>query len=50
MSTRKLLTNGNAFKRTDNRWGWCCLVYGRADERQKEKASQVQQKPKSTRK
>ena len=21
MSTRKLLTNGNAFKRTDNRWG-----------------------------
>ena len=21
MSTRKLLTNGNAFRRTDNRWG-----------------------------
>lgn len=21
MSTRKLLTNGNAFKRTDSRWG-----------------------------
>ena len=31
MSTRKLLTNGNAFKRTDARWGgtvWYCDELG----------------------
>ena len=44
MSTRKLLTNGNAFKRTDNRWGgvvWYMSV--------KEKAFQVRQRLRSTR-
>ena len=26
MATRKLLTNGNAFKRTDGRWGGTVLL------------------------
>ena len=49
MSTRKLLTNGNAFKRTDSRWGGVVWYMDEQGER-KRKASQARQKPKSIRK
>lgn len=48
MSTRKLLTNGNAFKRTDSRWGGVVWYMDEQGER-KRKSFSVQQKPKSTR-
>lgn len=48
MSTRKLLTNGNAFKRTDNRWGGVVWYMDESGDR-KEKVFRVRQKPKSTR-
>ncbi len=49
MSTRKLLTNGNAFKRTDNRWGGVVWYMNESGEH-KERAFRVQQKRKSIRK
>ncbi len=48
MSTRKLLTNGNAFKRTDNRWGGVVGIWmSKANE--KGRAFQVQQRLRSIR-
>ena len=35
MSTRKLLTNGNAFKRTDNRWGGVVWYMDESGERKR---------------
>lgn len=49
MSTRKLLTNGNAFRRTDNRWGGVVWYMDEQGER-KRKSFRVQQKRKSIRK
>lgn len=48
MSTRKLLTNGNAFRRTDNRWGGVVWYMDESGER-KRKSFSGTTKPKSTR-
>ena len=37
MSTRKLLTNGNAFKRTDSRWGGVVWYMDESGERKRKK-------------
>lgn len=39
MSTRKLLTNGNAFKRTDNRWGGVVWYMDESGERKRKSFS-----------
>ena len=39
MATRKLLTNGNAFKRTDGRWGGTVWYMDEAGERQRKSFS-----------
>lgn len=45
MSEKKLLTNGNAFKRTDGRWGGVVWYMDETGERRR-KISQVPPKPK----
>ena len=49
MSTRKLLTNGNAFRRTDNRWGGVVWYMDEQGER-KRKSFSGTKKRKSIRK
>lgn len=39
MSTRKLLTNGNAFRRTDNRWGGVVWYMDESGERKRKSFS-----------
>ena len=39
MSARKLLTNGNAFKRTDNRWGGVVWYMDESGERKRKSFS-----------
>ena len=39
MATKKLLTNGNAFKRTDGRWGECHAKYKVGEKRRERKPS-----------
>lgn len=39
MATRKLLTNGNAFKRTDGRWGGTVWYMDEAGERKRKSFS-----------
>lgn len=46
---KQLLTNGNAFKRTDGRWGGVVWYKDEKGER-KRKSFSAQPKPKSTRK
>ena len=41
MATRKLLTNGNAFKRTDGRWGGTVWFMDESGERKRKSFSET---------